>query len=104
MAETPQTADSRPILGPLTTTFTPPAPCLVPVGQCTTCTVAWNGQECAPSSGTFAQDAETCWPATTNGVPKVTLPFAGWGFYSPGLVCPVGYTSACTAIAGVKSD
>lgn len=28
------------------------------------------------------------------------MPFRGWGFYSPGLVCPHGYTSACTATAG----
>ncbi|KAH8771020.1 hypothetical protein F5883DRAFT_551694 [Diaporthe sp. PMI_573] len=27
------------------------------------------------------------------------LPFRGWGFYSPGLICPHGYTSACTATA-----
>ncbi|KAM3501722.1 hypothetical protein MY10362_005339 [Beauveria mimosiformis] len=28
----------------------------------------------------------------------------GWGFYSPGLVCPDGYTTACTAIFGQRAD
>jgi len=104
MAKIPQTGYSRRVLGPLTTTFTPPAPCLVPVGLCTTCTEAWHGQECAPRSGTDAQDVETCWPATTNGAFKRAPPFLGWGFYSPGVVCPAGYTSACTATAGGQSD
>ncbi|KAH6641280.1 hypothetical protein F5144DRAFT_563049 [Chaetomium tenue] len=28
----------------------------------------------------------------------------GWGFYSPGLACPTGYTAACTAEYGKRSD
>ncbi|KAL2018680.1 hypothetical protein VTK56DRAFT_515 [Thermocarpiscus australiensis] len=91
------TNQERSILGPLTTTFTPPAPCSIAVGLCPTCNLAWRGQTCAPST---VQDDPGCWPATTEGAPKPKQMLFGWGFYSPGLHCPAGYTSACTAIAG----
>ncbi|GAB7348899.1 hypothetical protein MBLNU459_g7591t1 [Dothideomycetes sp. NU459] len=39
-------------------------------------------------------DDSACWPPF-NGLPP-TAPYAGWGFYSPGLICPTGYTTACT--------
>ncbi|KAK0636763.1 hypothetical protein B0T17DRAFT_477890, partial [Bombardia bombarda] len=88
---------SRVILGPLTTTFVPPPACTVAVGACKTCNVAWLGQECV---ATGAQDNTDCWPTTTEGAlaPEPTL--YGWGFYSPGLMCPQGYASACSATAG----
>ncbi|KAL2125813.1 hypothetical protein VTI74DRAFT_2626 [Chaetomium olivicolor] len=91
----------RAILGPLTTTFTPPAPCTIAVGQCSTCNVAWWGQTCAP---TTVQDNPSCWPTTTKGAPAASSALFGWGFYSPGLECPAGYTSACTAIADKTSQ
>ncbi|KAK1826182.1 hypothetical protein QBC39DRAFT_398558 [Podospora conica] len=89
-------SQSRVILGPLTTTFTPPPQCSVGVGICSTCNVVFYGQTCV-SSG--AQDGTTCWPPTTPGAlaPKPTL--QGWGFYSPGIACPSGYVSRCSAVA-----
>ncbi|KAH6632447.1 hypothetical protein F5144DRAFT_603189 [Chaetomium tenue] len=92
----------RTILGPLTTIFTPPASCTIAVGLCKTCDVAWWGQTCG---GGGEEDNTSCWPTTTEGVPEPTkLPLYGWGFYSPGLECPVGYTSACSAVEGVTSQ
>ncbi|KAK0715469.1 hypothetical protein B0H67DRAFT_463254, partial [Lasiosphaeris hirsuta] len=91
----------RTILGPLTTTFTPPAPCSGAVGLCSTCDVAWYGQLCGP---TGAADATSCWPATSRGAQAARPPIFGWGFYSPGYICPAGFTSACSATAGSLAD
>lgn len=88
-------------LGPLTTTFTPPPACTINVAGCATCAVAYQGQECLTSIG--AADATTCWPPTSAGASSVSPPFLGRGFYSPGLICPSGYTSACSATAGGSS-
>lgn len=90
------TSRPRVILGPLLTTFTPPPPCTVGVGICSTCNVVFLGQTCAPSG---AQDGTTCWPPTTSGAPTPKPTLQGWGFYSPGVACPSGYTSRCSAVA-----
>ncbi|KAL2165830.1 hypothetical protein VTG60DRAFT_3735 [Thermothelomyces hinnuleus] len=96
------TGHHRTILGPLTTVFTPPAPCTYAVGWCSTCDVAWWGQTCAQSS---VQDDTNCWPTTMDGAPEPSqAALYGRGFYSPGLECPEGYTTACTAIAGESSQ
>ncbi|KAK3938459.1 proline-rich receptor-like protein kinase PERK2 [Diplogelasinospora grovesii] len=95
-------------LGPLTTTFTPPAVCTVAVGAATTDggllglgllggssaigDIARLGQTC--SAGGTAVDAAACWPPTSKGAAT------GNGFYSPGLDCPVGYATACSATGG----
>ncbi|KAK3319384.1 hypothetical protein B0H66DRAFT_559370 [Apodospora peruviana] len=84
-------------LGPLTTTFVPPARCTTAIAACKTCVDAWQGQECLVSPG--PRDVTTCWPTTTAGVPEPTYPLQGWGFYSPGIICPTGYTSACSSAA-----
>ncbi|KAA6412564.1 MAG: hypothetical protein FRX48_03555 [Lasallia pustulata] len=86
-----QTMSDRKNLGPLTNSFTPPSSCTINVIARDTGT-AWQGQECTDDN---VFDAVTCWPTAT--VPAPVPPFEGWGFYSPGLVCPDGYTSACTA-------
>ena len=91
------TSSERVILGPLTTVFKPPGPCTIAVGACATCNVAFWGQTCGP---TRVHDDQGCWPATTTGAPDPGETLTGWGFYSPGLKCPEGYTSACTAIEG----
>ncbi|KAE9367963.1 hypothetical protein N431DRAFT_471345 [Stipitochalara longipes BDJ] len=82
-------------LGPLTTTFTPAATCTVPVIACSTCSYGWAAQTCF-SGG--IEDYTACWPGTSSGVPAPTPPLQGWGFYSPGLLCPQGYASACGAV------
>jgi hypothetical protein len=96
---------SRTILGPLTTTFSAPATCTVGQRACSTCNYAWQAQTCysagAGGSETYGvKDATQCWPPTSSGLPEPTPPLWGWGFYSPGLICPTGYTSACSATAG----
>ncbi|KAH6855950.1 hypothetical protein B0I37DRAFT_65880 [Chaetomium sp. MPI-CAGE-AT-0009] len=96
------TDKDRAILGPLTTVFTPPAPCTIAIGLCQSCDVAWWGQTCAE---TGVEDNTDCWPTTTEGAPEPTkMPLYGWGFYSPGLECPAGYTTACSAVEGVTSQ
>ncbi len=95
------TGEPRNVLGPLTTTFTPPPACTFAVaGPCgsSPCSVAFWGQSCDASTG--AVDAATCWPATASGAVSLAAPFHGWGFYSPGTLCPSGYASACSATAG----
>ena len=87
----------RVVLGPLTTTFTRPAQCSTAIGGCSTCNVAWLAQACVPGG---VQDDTACWPPATQGVAQPSVPLKGWGFYSPGVQCPQGYTTACSATAG----
>ncbi|KAK1752714.1 proline-rich receptor-like protein kinase PERK2 [Echria macrotheca] len=94
-------------LGPLTTTFTPPPACTVAVGAvdggllgigligASTLNVASLGQTCSKGKGV---DATSCWPPTSSGAPPKSA--GGWGFYSPGVQCPVGYATACMATGG----
>lgn len=99
------------VLGPLTTVFTPPPACTTAVGQAaggllglgllgSTGSVAFLGQSC--SAGNPA-DAASCWPATTSGAPSPPQSIGSWGVYSPGIECPAGYASACSATAGGTS-
>lgn len=95
----PVTDQGRTNLGPLTTTFTQPP-------ECTTAAAAVSGQtllgQLAQVCGTDGGAIITsCWPATSGDVagPKTDAP--GWGFYSPGISCPAGHTSACSATAGL---
>lgn len=95
-------------LGPLTTTFTPPPACTVAVGAATGGIGGWlglGGQEDVAYLGQAcswgkAYDDTGCWPETTAGVEETKAPLYGWGFYSPGLHCPVGYATACSATGG----
>ena len=41
------------------------------------------------------QDTASCWPPATISAPDP--PYSGWGAYSPGIVCPSDYFSACGA-------
>lgn len=102
----------RVILGPLTTVFTPDPTCSVPVVTCdrpTEC-VAWNAQTCSFFfTKTFKPiDQTLCWPPYTSGAQTINVPavggLGGWGFYSPGLYCPAGQTSACSTTAGGTGD
>lgn len=93
-------------LGPLTTTFTPPPQCTRAVVACTGCATARVAQSChAPISSPSVdaapfssgpQDDTVCWPSATSYPSSPSL--AGLGFYSPGIICPTGYISACSAI------
>lgn len=103
-AQRPTIIMSRTIIGPLESTFTPPPACSILVAKCATCTNAWQGQSCYSinSSDEGAEDQASCWPPATVTTPPA--PLAGWGFYSPGLNCPIGYTSACTAISQAQGS
>ncbi|KAF2491438.1 hypothetical protein BU16DRAFT_542561 [Lophium mytilinum] len=78
----------------LTTTFTPPPGCDTTFLQCSTCSNAWRAQQCH----TILHDWASCWPSAISTITTPT-PLNGWGFYSPGLICPVGYITACTNIS-----
>ncbi|KAI1464674.1 uncharacterized protein F4812DRAFT_150151 [Daldinia caldariorum] len=82
------------LLGPLTTTWTPPPACNIAVAACKTCSLAWQAQTCR--NGDQVQDALSCWPPRTLGATTPAQPLFAWGLYSPGLVCPQGYTTACS--------
>jgi hypothetical protein len=97
-----QTGVAGVLLGPLTTTWTMPETCSIYMPACPTCDNAYNAQSCNPTSGGRVQDNTACWPPVTSGVLSPSWPFVGWGFYSPGLACPAGYTSACTAVYGQR--
>ena len=80
-------------LGPLTTTFTAASSCTNYgiVGQNPG---GYQGQGCNDG---HLYDTSACWPSATATGPPDAGPLVGWGFYSPGLVCPTGYTTACSA-------
>jgi hypothetical protein len=92
------------ILGALTTTFIPPPACTAAIGVLdggilglgkTALNIAHLGQTCSRGEG---KEATTCWPPTSSGAPSKSAP--GWGIYSPGVECPSGYVTACSAVGG----
>ena len=99
---------TRTILAPLTTTFSPPSHCTTLYGNVTFSdvdsdenSIFWAGQSCSTTNfeglvvKAFPYDATDCWPKAT--VTPTGIEFEGYGFYSPGLYCPQGYTTACAA-------
>ncbi|KAK6080485.1 hypothetical protein SCUP515_03504 [Seiridium cupressi] len=90
-------------LGPLTTTFIAPSYCnnAIAFAGCSTCSYGWLAQTCSDNAA-IAGDDSSCWPTVTDNPPSITggPAFHGWGFYSPGIMCPDGYTSACASTAG----
>lgn len=83
-------------MGPLTTTWTPPPACSVVVAACSTCTKGWAAQSCPRDS--LVTDDPSCWPPRTSGAytPPTGTPLFAWGIYTPGIVCPQGYSAACS--------
>ncbi|GAP91533.1 hypothetical protein SAMD00023353_6500670 [Rosellinia necatrix] len=80
-------------LGPLTTatwTYT----CTEVIQRCGSCSAGWAAQTCVDAVVTDNQD---CWPPRAANVPATGNALLGWGVYSPGIVCPGGYTTAATA-------
>ncbi|KAF2650022.1 hypothetical protein K491DRAFT_609654, partial [Lophiostoma macrostomum CBS 122681] len=88
---------SRSNLGPLTTTFIPPSQCSRVFLACPTCDSAWQGLSC--DSQGAPQDDTACWPTATSYPVQSQAALSGFGFYSPGLICPTGYSSACSAVS-----
>ncbi|KAK8044215.1 hypothetical protein PG993_004239 [Apiospora rasikravindrae] len=95
---------TRNVLGPLTTVFTPDPTCVTPMaGYCQSqYWVAWQGQVCTPLANPPAGPPYTPGAATTDVAATGYL--GGWGFYSPGLACPSGSTSACSKTADDPDD
>lgn len=91
---------TRPILGPLTTEFTAPPDCSFAGVSGTPLSIGFLGQTCV---GDALADASTCWPPATPAAPSATTPLSGWGFYSPGISCPAGHTTACYATHGFRT-
>ena len=91
--------------GPLTTKFTPEASCSVPVALSDN-----NGPTFLPptayllavscSAGDANYDS-ACWPPPISNYDPFS--FRTDGFYSPGYICPQGYTSACSQTPGAFS-
>jgi hypothetical protein len=102
------TDQARTILGPLTITYTAPSSCAVGV-WCSFCNnLVWQAQSCFSSrSGSNTnygvEDNTDCWPPRSSFVKTPTPPLYGWAFYPPGLVCPDGMTSACSACSATGS-
>jgi hypothetical protein len=93
----PNMSSERYNLGPLVTPFAYPSTCTSAFLDCSTCPDAWLAQTCGDNG---VQDDRDCWPPLFNGDLLTSAPFNGGGFYSPGILCPVGYTSACSATGG----
>ncbi|KAF2230414.1 hypothetical protein EV356DRAFT_344720 [Viridothelium virens] len=83
-------------LGPLTTTFTPPASCSPILWWDYQGDVhAYSAQACFEEG--IVNDS-LCWPSRANetrNFESFLSPLQGYGVYSPGYICPIGYTSAC---------
>ncbi|KAL6806768.1 hypothetical protein GGI42DRAFT_292537 [Trichoderma sp. SZMC 28013] len=96
------TSQAGTLLGPLTTTWTMPESCSIYMPPCSTCTQGFRGQSCNAISDGRVQDNTACWPPAKPGIASPSWPFVGWGFYSPGIACPAGYMTACTAVYGQR--
>lgn len=94
---------ARTNLGPLSS-FTYPASCSVVVQDCSTCTYGWQGQSCGTNKFNTqgVQDNLDCWPPRGNDNISSGVAVNGWGFYSPGIDCPVGYVTACASTPGAE--
>lgn len=110
---------ARTVIGALTTTFTAPRQCnaafvyshpswlslayLVSISSHSSALhlfIVSQTQTCNPTSYWTNAEATVCWPPATYGATPTSTPFGGWGFYSPGLMCPAGRTAACSATGG----
>ncbi|KAL7799240.1 hypothetical protein V8C37DRAFT_399059 [Trichoderma ceciliae] len=96
------TNEAGTLLGPLTKTWAMPESCSIYLEPCSTCNQGFAGQSCNAVNGGQVQDNTECWPPVRAGIASPTWPFIGWGFYSPGLACPKGYVTACTAVYGQR--
>ncbi|KAF2639070.1 hypothetical protein P280DRAFT_481827 [Massarina eburnea CBS 473.64] len=91
-------AATRINLGPLTTAFALPSHCS---RIAITGTNAVRGQTCRVKATATAEDDIGCWPRPT-AIPSAAASASslqGLGFYSPGVMCPTGYISACSQVS-----
>ncbi|KAF2795803.1 hypothetical protein K505DRAFT_239153, partial [Melanomma pulvis-pyrius CBS 109.77] len=93
----PIPTQTRSNLGPLMTTFVPPPHCSRAALACATCSSARQAQLCKTQlNGQKSEDDIECWPTATAVPSRAPMaPLGGLGFYSPGILCPTGYSTAC---------
>ncbi|KAF2230645.1 hypothetical protein EV356DRAFT_519520 [Viridothelium virens] len=92
---------SAPVLGPLTTTFTPPSSCSNTYVFIANPSSAYFDE--APSSyfqaascfNAYPMDDPSCAPSSLPSVLATADGWFGYSKYSPGLYCPAGHTTAC---------
>ena len=90
------TATSRVGLGPLTTTFTPPSSCANIYLQ--TDPGSPNAYSQAVSCiSDYATTDMSCWPPAPSPAWSSVYEYDIGFLYSPGLICPRGYSFACSA-------
>lgn len=102
------------ILGPLTTTFTAPTQCSQAYWASASDRVydPTIGQACASISGeiTYTQENDCLPPVNKSSIigsllgPSVitSTSYQYTGYYSPGIACPAGYTTACAVQGGTN--
>ncbi|KAH8682694.1 hypothetical protein BX600DRAFT_506262 [Xylariales sp. PMI_506] len=93
---TPTPASTGTNLGPLTTAYKFPSSCRYVFSETSLPYNYYWAQSC--TNGGIIDDP-TCWPSTASNVESTTGALNGWGYYSPGLVCPSGWLTACSATA-----
>lgn len=99
------TIGDRTILGPLTTVFTPPAPCatlMVESDPGGTMSVTW-GASCTQTGdfgGTSIVDDAACYPSGFRDYVNIWSS-STMAMYSPASACPAGYYEAYTVTHGV---
>lgn len=96
---------SRSIYGPLTTVFTAPSSCGLPMSSFDGSRAQWwRGVACVvEQDNAFLMNNPSCWPPA-NGEFLIDSPYLQPPLYSPGLSCPSGYWTACNATATISSD
>lgn len=110
-------AATRSNLGPMTTAWAQPSSCTIPMavtqsaegafadtqtvalGLSCLASITCNSESISCSTSYFSTPDPACVPPQT-----MSYNYAGDGFYSPGLVCPQSYTTACeTTNAGTRN-
>ncbi|EPE09147.1 p63 related protein [Ophiostoma piceae UAMH 11346] len=88
-------------LGPLTTVWTAPSGCNDNHIERSR-NYGWKAQICTTATdGYWAADDVDCWPPRSGPATSSTdLPLGAFGYYSPGLECPAGFTTACHQTGG----
>lgn len=100
---TPSPTRTRTNLGHLTTVYLFPSECTQFAFTDPADTIYYSGYLAQTrSSGEFIDNLK-CWPTTVTNVPLTDPPLNGWGYYSPGLICPSGWYQACSATASVTN-
>ncbi|KAF2239530.1 hypothetical protein EV356DRAFT_102841 [Viridothelium virens] len=97
-------SSTRPVVGPLTTVFTPPPGCFdvykgaIPniLTQGVSCSSSFWAEGLRSETDTYLKPNENCFPPGRVLDEQIDM-VTGLLPYSPGLFCPSGYTTACSS-------